>query len=303
MLTGARTRVMILDACRNNPFGERLKTLTRGGLGQMSARGGLVAYATEAGDTAADNGLYARHLVTALRVPGLPATELFTRVSEAVETASGGEQVPVQQLAGAAGRFVFHPGDVIDPRPPPDSETVFWQSIQGSADPADFAAYLERFANGTFALLARNRLAALRGPVDAPLLRQETVFWESIRESENASEFELFLERYPNGVFAELAQGRLAALHALADAAGADVPRGPGDIFRDCDECPEMVVQRGGRLALGRYEVTVGEYRAFASATGGGAGSGVIGGERGWGPHNRSGMLQKVSTVVENSIL
>ena len=224
---------MILDACRNNPFGERLKTLTRGGLGQMSARGGLVAYATEAGDTAADDGLYARHLVSALRVPGLPATELFTRVSEAVETASGGEQVPVQQLAGAAGRFVFHPGEVIDPRPPPDSETVFWQSIQGSADPADFAAYLERFANGTFALLARNRLAAMRGPADPPDARP----------------------------------GPESPGSAPGVAAGTDAPRVPGDIFRDCDECPEMVVMPGGDLALGRYEVTVGEYRAFEEAT------------------------------------
>ena len=50
--------------------------------------------------------------------------------------------------------------------------------------------------------------------------------------------------------------------------------RRPGRLFRDCDECPEMVVMAGGNLALGRYEVTVGEYRAFVSATGGGAGGG-----------------------------
>ena len=48
----------------------------------------------------------------------------------------------------------------------------------------------------------------------------------------------------------------------------------PGGVFRDCEVCPEMVVLPGGTLALGRYEVTVGEYRAFASATGGGAGGG-----------------------------
>ncbi|MYN67734.1 MAG: SUMF1/EgtB/PvdO family nonheme iron enzyme [Acidobacteria bacterium] len=42
-----------------------------------------------------------------------------------------------------------------------------------------------------------------------------------------------------------------------------------GDVFRDCDECPEMVVLADGDLAMGRYEVTVGEYRAFVSATGG----------------------------------
>ena len=49
-----------------------------------------------------------------------------------------------------------------------------------------------------------------------------------------------------------------------------DASRGPGEVFRDCDVCPEMVAIASGGPALGRYEVTVGEYRAFASAAGGG---------------------------------
>ena len=55
-------------------------------------------------------------------------------------------------------------------------------------------------------------------------------------------------------------------------AAAGDARRRPGEVFRDCAECPEpeMVVLLGGRLAMGRYEVTVGECRAFASAAGGG---------------------------------
>ena len=44
-----------------------------------------------------------------------------------------------------------------------------------------------------------------------------------------------------------------------------------GKLFRDCATCPEMVVLPGGTLAMGRHEVTVGEYRAFAAATGAGA--------------------------------
>ena len=44
----------------------------------------------------------------------------------------------------------------------------------------------------------------------------------------------------------------------------------PGHVFRDCETCPEMVVLPGSAVALGRYEVTVGEYRAFASASGAG---------------------------------
>ena len=46
----------------------------------------------------------------------------------------------------------------------------------------------------------------------------------------------------------------------------------PGHVFRDCETCPEMVVLRESVVALGRYEVTLGEYRAFASATGVAAG-------------------------------
>ena len=41
-----------------------------------------------------------------------------------------------------------------------------------------------------------------------------------------------------------------------------------GEVFWDCAACPEMVVMPGGRLTLGRYDVTVGEYRAVALATG-----------------------------------
>ena len=52
----------------------------------------------------------------------------------------------------------------------------------------------------------------------------------------------------------------------------------PGHVFRDCETCPEIVVLPGSAVALGRYEVTLGEYRAFASATGAGTATGC------WGP-------------------
>ena len=70
------------------------------------------------------------------------------------------------------------------------------------------------------------------------------------------------------------ALGSPAQAAAAFGTAAADARRRPGEVFRDCAECPEMVVLPRGDLAMGRYEVTVGEYRAFASATGGGAGDG-----------------------------
>ena len=129
----------------------------------------------------------------------------------------------------------------------------------------------------------------------------ELVFWQSIATSTNPAEFEAYLRRFPNGMFSDLAQIRIEALRAGANAgpmsvrrpagglgspasgsrvsggggasfggaSGVDAPRRPGDVFRECAECPEMVVLASGGLAMGRYEVTVGEYRAFVSATGG----------------------------------
>ena len=50
------------------------------------------------------------------------------------------------------------------PQATPEQETVFWQSIADSTNPADFEAYLEQFPNGVFRALAGNRLAELRAP-------------------------------------------------------------------------------------------------------------------------------------------
>ena len=133
-----------------------------------------------------------------------------------------------------------------------EQENLFWQSIVNSTDPADLEAYLEEFPNGVFRRLARNRLAALRSPVNAAPAA---------------------VGRPAGGVGSPASGSRVSGAGgaAFGGAAVVDAPRRAGDVFRDCEECPEMVVLPGGGLAMGRYEVTVGEYRAFASATGGGA--------------------------------
>ena len=64
---------------------------------------------------------------------------------------------------------------------------------------------------------------------------------------------------------------RVEAARRRAEAQRRRAARWPsGHVFRDCETCPEMVVLPGSAVALDRYELTVGEYRAFASATGGG---------------------------------
>ena len=149
------------------------------------------------------------------------------------------------------------------PSPPASAELegLFWQSIMNSTNPAEFEAYLAQFPNGVFSALARARLAALQSPAGAAAAA-------AARRVGAAG------SPAPGGrVPAATRPGAAAAAPGIA---AGDARLQPGEVFRDCAGCPEMVVMPGGRLALGRYEVTVGEYRAFASATGGGAGGGCI---------------------------
>ena len=113
---GATVRIVILDACRDNPFDGR--SLGRGGGGAMAPRGGLVAYAAGAGQTAADDGRYAASLVEALRVPGLSLDQVFTRVSGRIARSSGGRQTPARYSSGAVGDFVLNGTSDLAPDPP-----------------------------------------------------------------------------------------------------------------------------------------------------------------------------------------
>jgi len=82
--------IVILDACRNNPFGTRLVTSAKG-LAQIDAPPGtLIAFATSPGSTAADgggrNGLYTGHLVKEIARPGAPIEDVFKAVRVGVRT-------------------------------------------------------------------------------------------------------------------------------------------------------------------------------------------------------------------------
>ncbi|MCK6454100.1 MAG: caspase family protein [Alphaproteobacteria bacterium] len=165
----SRVSFLILDACRNNPFERRLRGAAQGLAAVDAARGALIAYATAPGSVAADgegrNGTYTEELAKALTVPGLKAEEVFKRVTAAVEARTKGQQTPWIS-SSLRGDFVFNAsapaGQGAVPAQAVDRETVFWQSIQASTRAADFEAYLAQFPQGTFAALARNRLAEAR---------------------------------------------------------------------------------------------------------------------------------------------
>ena len=102
--------IVILDACRNNPFSRSFRSASDG-LAQVDApTGTLIAYATAPGRVASDgtgqNGLYTSELLKQMRVPGLSATEMFMRVRAEVMKQTGNKQVP-WEASSLVGSFYF----------------------------------------------------------------------------------------------------------------------------------------------------------------------------------------------------
>ncbi|MBL8834306.1 MAG: caspase family protein [Rhodospirillales bacterium] len=167
----ARVSMVILDACRNNPFERRFRSVG-GGLAQINApEGTMIAYATSPGKVAADgegsNGLYTQELLKALAQPGLKVEDVFKQVRVGVARASNGAQVP-WEASSLTGDFYFQPAALQTtapaaamPAPAVDREAMFWDSVKGSSDPAELRAYLDTYPTGTFAPIARARVANL----------------------------------------------------------------------------------------------------------------------------------------------
>lgn len=170
-LASTRLNLMILDACRNNPFAGRGLRAAGGGLAEMRApEGTLIAYSTQPGNVAADgdgaNSVFTAALASTLRQPGLDVFRVFNSVGLAVKRQTGGQQQPWMSSSPIDGEFFFS-GVGRDGAAAPvaaDPDLVFWQSIAGSRDPADFRAYLQQFPQGRFAELARARAGAAPEP-------------------------------------------------------------------------------------------------------------------------------------------
>lgn len=183
---GNPMNVIILDACRDNPFGN-LKGVDHKGLSQMDAPNQtLLAFATAPGNVASDgegaNGLYTENLLREMKVPEAKIEEVFKRVRLGVRKKSNGAQVPWESTS---------------------LEEDFW--FQPPKE-------LKR--------LSEEQKAAQK----AAELKEELTAWERIKDSRNADDFYAYLQKYPAGLIAEQAQFRLDQLQKpkVEAAAGAN---------------------------------------------------------------------------------
>jgi hypothetical protein len=123
--------IVILDACRNNPYARAFRS-DQSGLARMDApTGSLIAYSTAPGEVAADgperNGIFTKHLIQHMTTPNLSIEQVLKRVRIDVARQTNGYQIPWES-SSLMGDFYFNPAKstistekVGKPRTPPKS--------------------------------------------------------------------------------------------------------------------------------------------------------------------------------------
>lgn len=250
---GARVAVLVLDACRDNPFprsGTRTVGNTRGLTGANPARGVFVLYSAGSGQTALDrlekndpnrNSVFTRVFVEQLAKPGIHIGDLAVEVREKVADIAlrakndDGEPVPHEQTPAyydqtiggrvyLAGRAVgVEPVKPAAPaRPAQDDAARVWAVTRDTTSVAVLEDFIRQFGATVYGSMARARLdelkknkVAVAAPPVVPAVPPDTSPKPAV------------------GVFPS------ARLYK------------PGESFKDCADCPEMVVVPAGSFTMG----------------------------------------------------
>lgn len=232
----SRTSIVILDACRDNPFAR--VGLRDKGLARMDApTGSFVAYSTAPGDVALDgdgaNSPFTAALADEMTRPGTPIEQVFRQVRGRVLRATDGAQTPWDS-SSLVEEFYFAGAT----RPPAiaSAEEQLWKSVRDSGDLVELALFLRAYPNSIHAEEARRMLvdastASPPPPPESPAPEarpappgSEEAMIAVAQASRDAADYRAYLDAYPQGTFAELARTELAALFAGQPSAPARPP-------------------------------------------------------------------------------
>lgn len=258
-----KTNIVILDACRNNPF-EALGDVIRDGLAEMNApTGTFLSYATAPGAVAADglgaNSPFTTALAEVITTPGVQIEQAFKQVRVAVLEQTGGLQTPWDS-SSLTDDFFFVAGETMTAEEV--AEQQLWDSVKTTNDPVQVMLYLRGYPDSTHADEARALLKSLMqselqasveaaevAPAPAPEpapepaqpkepTAQEMALIEQAQASGASADYKAYLEAYPGGVFADLAAIELdaamakeakAAEAAAASATASTEPEAPAE--------------------------------------------------------------------------
>mgnify|MGYP000485749501 CR=1 FL=1 len=169
---GNNLNMVILDACRNNPFARSFRSASRG-LNKMDPpKGSLILYATSPGEVAADgagrNGMFTQHLLKAMNTPNYTVEKVFKATANKVYKATNKKQLPWQSGVMLGDFYFTRSVKAASTVPAPQvaaslgnkqsADMLFWDSIKDETDIVYFNSYLKSYPQGTYAQLAKLKI-------------------------------------------------------------------------------------------------------------------------------------------------
>lgn len=228
--SASKLGLVILDACRNNPFSGKMQRTVRTrsvsrGLAQIEPSGNvLVAYAAKDGTTAADgegrNSPFTGSLLRHLETPGLEINFLFRNVRDDVIKATRREQQPFVYGSLSRDAIYLKAGPATAQPSGPSADELTWAFLKDTQEQGAIRRFIERFPQSALRKEAERRLSALaaaeaRKKGGAPAASgpsAEDVAWALIRDSRDPDQLRLFLLQFPNSVRRATAEERVAVL-------------------------------------------------------------------------------------------
>lgn len=173
--------ILILDACRNNPFTRRSGKHASGLTAVDGPPGTLIAFAAAPGQVASEiqggNGIYTKHILNNIGKPGIPVEEVFKRIRYGVLTETGQRQVPWENTS-LVRDFYFRAAPVGSGYRPiaEDIESEAWAKIESSRNIYDFTGFMRQFPKSRYQseiLVRINSILAKLKPVPPAIMASD----------------------------------------------------------------------------------------------------------------------------------
>lgn len=240
-----KLRVIILDACRDNPFAGKMRRESRAALRAVSSglskvepssTDTLIAYAAKAGSTAEDgerdHSPFTAALLKHLTVPGLDLRLAFGRVKDEVMKSTNGRQEPFVygSLGGGNYSLVPAPVDIKGGSNPAAADVkADYQLVEKIGSRKAWEVFLSTHTSGFYSDLAREQLKkfpeqgspiipASIQPAPQPIepsrgpSTRELLDWERVKDSGDINALKSFIKRYPDSTLSVNAQGKVDVL-------------------------------------------------------------------------------------------
>jgi hypothetical protein len=234
---GNEFNMVILDACRNNPFARSWRSLNPNrsldddkGLARITPPSGtVILYSTEPGKVASDgtgrNGLFTESLLSQINKPNIEFDAMVKLLSREVKTKSGGKQSAWKEglydgefyfkIDGVSLTTTKPPQEIttIIPKPQPvievNVEDIYWNDVNNRNTKSAYELYLSEYPNGKYGTAARQKVDGFKREEARKQKEIETNKWDEALSLNRKSAYQSYLTQYPDGEFAISARNKI----------------------------------------------------------------------------------------------